>query len=589
MLPPGEDKAAPLFLLACLSTAVITLATVLCCRPGSRLVSEAVAYGSPGLVPMALACLGARGRTGQVADLLVLATEGVQDHFSGAGHSLDSRLRLTDGRRPAGLGGAGLVGGAILADSLAAVFLARGALVQGRALFAPCARWPVLRRMAWEYRQFAVYGCPQNVINALSQGIPVLSLAHYYGAAVAGSYAFGLRLLLAPMNFILTSVRQVLYQRLSRVARPVATCSPPFSSPPACSSPSAFRPVASHSWPPARLRLHFRGALARSRRIRPLARFLAYPRVLQCPFHPCGAGPAPPARPLLVDVALLCARAAALVLGGSGSAAAHDYCLQFGGSLLQRSVRGLCRRPAAEEPCRGARLKPCWRLANLAGSAPGLSAALVKITCLIDYLEPGGAQRQLVSLGLFLKRMGHDVSFVTYHDGEFFQRQLEQAGIPIRRVRPRHKLLRAIAIRKALRFERPHAVLAFLEGPCFYAEIASLPFRRWGLVVSERLQIHAKKPPRDWKRVMHLRADYVTTNSHANRLALERMVPSLGGRVATIYNCLDLSAFCPSEASPTPTPDTIKLVVMASYLRRKNTLGLAKALALAREKDPGSN
>ncbi len=216
-----------------------------------------------------------------------------------------------------------------------------------------------------------------------------------------------------------------------------------------------------------------------------------------------------------------------------------------------------------------------------------MSAALVKITCLIDYLEPGGAQRQLVSLGLFLKRMGHDVSFVTYHDGEFFQRQLEQAGIPIRRVRPRHKLLRAIAIRKALRFERPHAVLAFLEGPCFYAEIASLPFRRWGLVVSERLQIHAKKPPRDWKRVMHLRADYVTTNSHANRLALERMVPSLGGRVATIYNCLDLSAFCPSEASPTPTPDTIKLVVMASYLRRKNTLGLAKALALAREKDPG--
>ena len=54
-------------------------------------------------------------------------------------------------------------------------------------------------------------------MNGLSQGVPVLALAHYYGAAVAGSYAFGMRLLQVPMNFFLTSIRQVLFQKLSHI------------------------------------------------------------------------------------------------------------------------------------------------------------------------------------------------------------------------------------------------------------------------------------------------------------------------------------------------------------------------------------
>ena len=53
-------------------------------------------------------------------------------------------------------------------------------------------------------------------MSALSLGLPVLLLAQYYGAAVAGSYAFGVRLLQAPMTLVLTSVRQVLYPTLTQ-------------------------------------------------------------------------------------------------------------------------------------------------------------------------------------------------------------------------------------------------------------------------------------------------------------------------------------------------------------------------------------
>jgi O-antigen/teichoic acid export membrane protein len=70
---------------------------------------------------------------------------------------------------------------------------------------------------AREFGEFAFYGTPQNVMNALSQGLPVLALGHYYGAAIAGYYAFGMRLLSVPMNFFLTSIRQVLFQQLSHL------------------------------------------------------------------------------------------------------------------------------------------------------------------------------------------------------------------------------------------------------------------------------------------------------------------------------------------------------------------------------------
>jgi O-antigen/teichoic acid export membrane protein len=117
-----------------------------------------------------------------------------------------------------GGGGPGLIGGVILGDVGAVLRLGWSSLAQSGRVFRTCFQWAELKRQAWEYREFAIYGTPQNVMNALSQGLPVLILAFYYGAAVAGWYAFGMRLLQVPMNFILLSMRQVLFQKLSQIS-----------------------------------------------------------------------------------------------------------------------------------------------------------------------------------------------------------------------------------------------------------------------------------------------------------------------------------------------------------------------------------
>jgi glycosyltransferase involved in cell wall biosynthesis len=211
----------------------------------------------------------------------------------------------------------------------------------------------------------------------------------------------------------------------------------------------------------------------------------------------------------------------------------------------------------------------------------------MRVTCLIDYLVSGGAQRQLCTLAVFLQRQGHEVTVLTYHPDDFFLPMLREAGVEYRCISAKSKLRRVWKLRRALRGGSQDVVLAFLRGGCLYAELAALPWRRWGLVVSERSAVpgsHRARLP--WRRWLHRTADYVVTNSHTNRLMLERAVPALQGRVVTIYNAVDLDRFSPGPPSETRADSALRLAVAALHDRHKNASGLIEAVALARARLP---
>lgn len=100
----------------------------------------------------------------------------------------------------------------ILGDLLATLSLARIVIRDFKAQWSGL-RWQRLWRLAKDYHDFPLYSASTNVINSLSLGLPVFLLTHYYGIAVAGAYAFGIRLIQAPMGLVLTALRQVLYQK----------------------------------------------------------------------------------------------------------------------------------------------------------------------------------------------------------------------------------------------------------------------------------------------------------------------------------------------------------------------------------------
>lgn len=111
-------------------------------------------------------------------------------------------------------GAAGLIVSSVLADISASLNLVRVVLSDIKTFWRDI-QWGRMKELAKEYRDFPMYSASQNVINALSNGLPVLLLTHYYGIAVAGAYAFGMRILNVPMGFVLGSLRQVLFQKAS--------------------------------------------------------------------------------------------------------------------------------------------------------------------------------------------------------------------------------------------------------------------------------------------------------------------------------------------------------------------------------------
>ena len=116
-----------------------------------------------------------------------------------------------------GIGHAGAVGlvlGSICAEVLSSLNLGR-VLKRDLKETSTFVNWAKMKKLARDFRDFPTFAAPQNLMNALSQGLPVLLMSHFYGIGIAGAYAFSVRILHAPTRLVLTPMRQVLFQKAS--------------------------------------------------------------------------------------------------------------------------------------------------------------------------------------------------------------------------------------------------------------------------------------------------------------------------------------------------------------------------------------
>jgi len=115
-----------------------------------------------------------------------------------------------------GCGSTGLIVGNVLADLFSSLSLLR-TVVPDLLSYWSDVQWKRMRQLATEYRDFPLYSASQNTVNALSLGLPVILLTHFYGIAVAGAYAFGIRIMVVPVSLVHRSLRQVLFQKASEI------------------------------------------------------------------------------------------------------------------------------------------------------------------------------------------------------------------------------------------------------------------------------------------------------------------------------------------------------------------------------------
>ena len=217
MLPESDEDAAKLFVASCLSAVFLTAAfTALCAlSPGFWLGLLKTPELKGWLVVIPLAAL--------VAGLNQTLTSWCarRKAFKRTSSVLVVRsVAAGCGQTGAGLahyGGSGLIGANLAADILASITLGRWVLRGDWTLLRKAIRSGGISSAAREYKDFPLYSTPQSFFNAVSLGAPIILLIHYYGMAIGGIYAFSVRVLQVPTSFVLTSLRQVLFQKLSEV------------------------------------------------------------------------------------------------------------------------------------------------------------------------------------------------------------------------------------------------------------------------------------------------------------------------------------------------------------------------------------
>ncbi len=213
---------------------------------------------------------------------------------------------------------------------------------------------------------------------------------------------------------------------------------------------------------------------------------------------------------------------------------------------------------------------------------------LLNILCVIDSLGSGGAQRQMVELAKGFKERGCNVSFLVYHEENFFKSTLDEANISVVAIIENNYIKRLLKMRTYIRKGNFHAILSFLEAANFICEVAGLPWKNWKLIVGERSANPdiLKSLKRKFYRWFHFFADYVVANSHENLTMVRKINPLLSlKKCHVIYNLVDFNYWKPASDYIVPKNRKIKVIVAASHQYMKNAKGLIEAVDYLNENE----
>ncbi len=201
-----------------------------------------------------------------------------------------------------------------------------------------------------------------------------------------------------------------------------------------------------------------------------------------------------------------------------------------------------------------------------------------RVLCLIDSLGPGGAQRQIVGLALFLKERGYEVIVAAYYNNQFYVDQLSSGGVSFNYIQRANKgLLRQWFLMKYIDSVNPDVVIAYLESPSMRACVSHFFNRRYKLIVSERNTTQSIGPQERLRFSLFRIADYVVPNSFSQEKLVKQSFPWLRNKVIAIPNFVDLQHFVPSshhERRLVP-----EILIVATIRPSKNTLGFIDAVS----------
>ncbi len=169
---------------------------------------------------------------------------------------------------------------------------------------------------------------------------------------------------------------------------------------------------------------------------------------------------------------------------------------------------------------------------------------------MIDSLLSGGAQRQIVTLAISLKKKGYDLVVLNYHEGEQLLPLLEKNNIRRVLIKKKHKidLLFFYRLIRFLRKENPDAAISYLNTANFWLMLAKL-FAGVRLVITSERNIDVDRSVLRvfLQRILAPVSDLIVVNAYAIKDKLIEKVKINKSKIHVIYNGVNDKNFSKSS------------------------------------------
>lgn len=191
----------------------------------------------------------------------------------------------------------------------------------------------------------------------------------------------------------------------------------------------------------------------------------------------------------------------------------------------------------------------------------------------------GGAERQVVNVACLLKQYGHEVEFLCYCEGSFYENDLRKYDITVHwKILPNY-IKRMFSIRKFIRKRKYDAVISFQETPNFLNCFAAIGGKKWKVITSERSakeEFFSTKKGKIFAWFQRFSDNIVCNSENAKEMWIKHY-PKYNDKMRVIYNIVKINQDISNEYIP-KKDGKVNIVVLASYQYLKNPIGLIKAI-----------
>ena len=201
----------------------------------------------------------------------------------------------------------------------------------------------------------------------------------------------------------------------------------------------------------------------------------------------------------------------------------------------------------------------------------------MKILCILDSFNVGGAQRQFTIMAKILAKE-FDVEILVFHPHtSFLEEELKSFGIPITKVlkKSRFDIGFILKLLKFIRKNKFDLSISYLDTGNFYNELARITFSVPKIIISQR-SAYFKKDLNFKKRfyeILHVFADVITTNSISQAERMKSYFPILEKKIVYTPNAYSFFKEIQIEFN-----NKNQFIVLSNLNHYKNPLNIVLAI-----------